>query len=173
MKGTHAICRYVFRWCIRMTGIEGFDLDMNKQNDLHTQSSARKCVFVAATGRQCGCYALTGSEYCFNHDPESAAARAEARKKGGAARQGRVIGLAGESRHSEPVTIKTVADVLAVIQQGVNDLLLLENSFARAKALTGLTTVALKAIEVGSLEERIAALESRLETRSQGELKSP
>lgn len=44
-----------------------------------------RCAQILKSGQQCGGYAVTGSIYCFTHDPKSLKARTEARAKGGIA----------------------------------------------------------------------------------------
>jgi hypothetical protein len=95
--------------------------------------------------------------YCYVHDPSRAAERAAARKKGGLARHGRVIGETPAA--PEPMPIDSLGDIKKIIQRAVNDVMGLESSLSRARTLGYLAGVAIKAIEVGELERRIAALE--------------
>lgn len=126
-----------------------------------TTAHGRLCSGKTKTGKACQGYAVHGSDYCFTHSPDRAADRARANSKGGKARQGRNVGSVGTP--DRIVTIESVADVLKVITDAINDCLKLENSIARARALGGLAGAALKAFEVSELEARILALETRLE----------
>ncbi|NLG19784.1 MAG: hypothetical protein GX556_20895 [Fibrobacter sp.] len=56
-----------------------------------------------------------------------------------------------------------MGDVQAVLERALADTWEQENSGARTQALVRLAHGALKALEVGDLEERLAALEARLE----------
>jgi hypothetical protein len=63
------------------------------------------------------------------------------------------------------VAITSVADVLPVIERSVNDVLRLENSISRARAIGYLCGVAIKTLELSELAERVAALEAALGAR--------
>lgn len=126
-----------------------------------TTAHGRLCSAKTKTGKPCQGFAVHGSDCCFTHSPDRAADRARANSKGGKARQGRIVGSVGAPERV--VTIASVGDVLKVITDAINDCLRLENSIARARALGGLAGAALKAFEVSELEQRIAALEARLE----------
>ena len=64
-----------------------------------------------------------------------------------------------------PVHLVAVADVIRLVERAVNDLLGLENSVQRARTLGYLGGVAIKALEVGNLDERVTALERVLKGR--------
>jgi hypothetical protein len=82
---------------------------------------------------------------------------AEARRKGGAARHGRRIGPTGDN---EPVKLATLADVLALLERTAGDLLQLENSVSRGRALVSLAQAWADCYETSELEKRVAALEA-------------
>jgi len=118
------------------------------------------CRATTKGGQPCSCYALAGSAFCFWHAPEAAEARKLARVKGGRARQGRSGVLPDGS--GVPVTLKSLADVVLLLERATNDVLALENSISRARAVGYLCSVAVKALEVGDLEERIVRLEEHV-----------
>lgn len=128
-----------------------------------TTTHGRLCSAKTKTGKPCQGFAVHGSTCCFTHSPDRAADRARANSKGGKARQGRVVGKIGQV--AATVTIASVGDVLKVITDAINDCLTLEKSIARSRTIGGLASVALKAFEVSELEQRIAALEARLEAQ--------
>jgi hypothetical protein len=99
---------------------------------------------------------LKGSDWCFQHSPEHAAERAEARKRGGQRGSRSKAGPVGE-----PVPLRTVGQILAVLEQAAGDVMQLDNSAERARVLTSLAGQALKALEVGEFEARLEALEQR------------
>jgi hypothetical protein len=105
---------------------------------------------------------VDGSPFCFAHAPERAAARAAARKAGGRHRHAAAGDGARTSRRAAPITLGSVADVRAVLERVTGETLALGNSPARSRTVGALLGVALKAMEVGALEDRIAALEERL-----------
>jgi hypothetical protein len=125
-------------------------------------TTGRPCKAKNARGEPCGAYAMRGSKYCFHHDPAKAEERKVARTKGGRARHGRTL---AEGGNDGPVQIETVADVVDLLVRTINDVLSLENSIQRARAIGYLAGVVVKALEVAELEERVAALEAALKTR--------
>jgi hypothetical protein len=102
------------------------------------------------------------SDWCFAHDPNRGRERAIARKRGGRNRRTPAGGVA------EPVPLATVVEVRRVLEQAVGDACALENSARRAHALATLLNLALRAVEVGDLEERLAALEAAAEHHRNG-----
>lgn len=117
------------------------------------------CSATTRTGEPCRA-AAGASGYCWSHDPTLAPRRAEARRAGGRARHGRTIGVVGQD--VEPVELRSVADVLALLERTANDLAGLENSINRARAFVALAAVAVRTIETSELEQRLTALEARL-----------
>ncbi len=103
---------------------------------------------------------IRGEQYCYTHHPSKAAARAESRKRGGVRRR----------RPKTPVPeaweLRSVADVRGLLEHTISDTLALENGVSRARALGYLANTALECIKVGELEDRVAAMEQRLETMS-------
>lgn len=128
-----------------------------------TTSNPKKCKDKNRRGEPCGAWAVEHSDYCFWHDPILARARAAARRRGGQARHGRHIGTTGAP--VKPVVIEDVGDVVKLLERTIGDVLTLEKSIGRARAIGYLAGVTLRAFEVGDLEERITALEERLEAR--------
>ncbi len=118
-----------------------------------------QCTATKADGSRCNAQALTGSDLCFTHDPERAQERAAARRRGGHNRRT----PKAEDPSGYPTRLRSVADVQAVLERALADTWAQENSGARTQALVRLAHGALKALEVGDLEERLAALEARLE----------
>jgi len=121
-------------------------------------STGSPCQAKNRHGERCGGFAVVGSRFCFWHNPGDADARKLARKKGGKARHGRVIGPVGEVA---PVSLESIADVLALVAEAVNDVRRLENSIARARCIGYLAGIAGKALEMSELVKRIEALEAR------------
>ncbi len=122
-------------------------------------TTAKPCKATTQRGAPCQTPA-SGSGWCFHHDPNRAAERAAARAKGGYARHGRAVGSVGA--HHAPVSVKTVEDILSLLEDTINDVLALENSLNRARVLGTLALAALRVLEGHELEQRIAALEALL-----------
>jgi hypothetical protein len=107
---------------------------------------------------------LSNSDYCYTHSPLHAAARAEARKLGGRRRR------RGSGEGATDVSLQTVAEVLALLERAARDALMLDLSAERCRVLVSVAGQAIAAIEKGSFEDRLAALEqaARLTTRRAG-----
>jgi hypothetical protein len=82
---------------------------------------------------------------------------AAARRAGGQARHGRKIGTTGDG---PAVVLSSLGDVLALLERAVNDVLTLENSVNRARALGYLAGAWGALYESSELERRVAALEA-------------
>lgn len=118
-------------------------------------STGRHCKATRKNGVACASYAVEGSAFCFWHCPDKARERKEARSRGGRARHGRR--LAGDH---QGVKLESLADVVRLVEGAVKDVSALENSIARARCLGYLAGVAVKALQVADLEERILRLEA-------------
>lgn len=114
------------------------------------------CQATNRFGAKCGSNAIEGSIYCFSHDPPNAARRQEARQKGGFLRRTPKAKVDRESCH-----LRSVQDVLNLLEETLADTTLQENSTSRTKALVSIALAALKALEVGELEKRLRELEER------------
>jgi uncharacterized protein (UPF0548 family) len=110
------------------------------------------CKATAKNGKRCPMGA-GASGFCFTHDPARAAERAAARRKGGMFKRAPIT--------SEPVKVATVADVLELVNRVIADSWGLENSPARARVLLTAAESAVKTLQIGALEERVAALEAK------------
>jgi hypothetical protein len=116
----------------------------------------RGCTFTMRDGRLCRAPALRGEPFCLMHDPERAEEMAEARKLGGIRRR-RERTLAGAYGLS---SVRSVEDLLRVVEIAVFNLLGAENSIAQARALLHAALVGAKLLETGELAERLTALEA-------------
>jgi len=121
------------------------------------------CQAVSRSGVACQARPVKGSAFCWSHDPALADLRAAARAAGGRARHGRTLTTGGTA-----VQLGTVADVVHVLAGALGDVLTLENSLGRARAVAGLCTVAVRALELSELESRVAVLEAAQNTENTG-----
>lgn len=92
------------------------------------------------------------------HSPENAEEMAEARRLGGLRRR-REVAVSGAYDYAG---LESVADIRRILEVAVLDTLGLENSIARARTLAYLAMIAIKLLETGELEERLAHLENAL-----------
>jgi hypothetical protein len=112
-------------------------------------------------GEPCRAAPLRDGPYCLWHDPDHSEEVAESRRLGGLRRR-RERTVAGAYALDG---LHTVDQVRRLLEIAVLDLLGLENSVARARALASLALALLKTFEVGELQERLAAVESVLKPR--------
>ena len=113
------------------------------------------CKQTTKTGKRCQARPIKGGDYCFTHSPKHAAARAAAHKLGGE----RTRTPHGASLDLIPKDINTIQDARQILLYTLQEILPMENSIARARVLIALFDSFAKAIEIGELENRIAALE--------------
>lgn len=114
------------------------------------------CGGMKENGQPCRSPKLRESDYYLIHSPEHAEEVAEARRLGGLRRR-REVAVSGAY---EFAGLQSVADIRRILEIGVLDTLGLENSIARARTLAYLAMTAIKLLEVGELEQRLAALEA-------------
>jgi len=124
----------------------------------------RQCTAKTKNGERCKNAALKGQQQCFVHSPVTAKARAEARRRGGLNRRT----PKADPQAARPASLRTVADVLALLEETLADTRLQENSAQRSRTMISLALAALKAFEVGELEERVEALEAVAYGRKEG-----
>jgi hypothetical protein len=129
-------------------------------------TTGAKCNAIRRNGTPCQSWAVNGSSYCQAHDPQRAAQMAAARRAGGHARHGRKIGATGQT---PTVTLHSMEDVLELLTLAANDVLGLEASINRARALAYIAATWAKCYETSELERRLSALEVRLQHDAQQE----
>lgn len=117
----------------------------------------RTCKGKLRSGKPCP-NAAGKSNYCFVHDPAQGKERAEARKRGG---QRRRVPHGGNA-DSIPKQVRTLDDVLAVLDYSLVEALPMENSIQRGRLLVQIAHAFIEAIKTGELEQRLAAVEQLL-----------
>jgi len=123
--------------------------------------SAGRCTADNERGERCGMNALRGSKLCFWHDPEHASEAAEARRLGGLRRK-REHAVAGAY---DIEGLEDVPSLRRLLEIAALDLLGLENSISRARALIAVVAAGAKLLEVGEVDERLKAVEHVLRQR--------
>lgn len=125
--------------------------------------AGKSCQAKNKRGKPCGGFAITGSKYCFAHDPSQARKRAKARKQGGINRKTpkRTLNYPGE--------ISKTKDVVPWVNAALEDTWAQENSSQRSRTIGYLLGVAMKALEVGELEERLDEIEYALQMKVRNE----
>jgi len=117
------------------------------------------CAGKKENGQPCRSPKLKDSDYCLMHSPEHAEDVAESRRLGGLRRR-REVAVSGAY---DFVGLQTVGDIRRLLEVAVLDTLGLENSISRARTLAYLATTAIKLLEVGELEQRLASLEAAVQ----------
>ena len=118
----------------------------------------RPCKAMCKSGAACRMPCVSGSEYCFTHDPALAARRKEACSRGGRARHGRKLGPLAEGEY---VTINDLGDVVRIVERELNEVLHLDRSISRARAVGYLCGIVSGIYKDSELEARLAALEAQ------------
>jgi len=115
----------------------------------------RRCAFGMPGGRACGAPPGRDSTFCFWHDPGKADEVAEAQRLGGTRRRReRTIAAAYDF-----TGLGSIDAIRRILEVATTDALSLENSIARVRALISAALAAVKLLETGELEARLAVLE--------------
>ena len=101
---------------------------------------------------------MHGASFCFWHNPETQQEASEARRLGGLRRR-REATVAGAYEFDG---LASVVDIRRLLEVAVADTLSLENSIARSRTLAYLAQVALRTLETGELEQRLASIEAAI-----------
>ena len=117
----------------------------------------QKCRGKTRKGKPCP-NAAGQSGYCFTHDPARGQERAEARKRGGFNRRAPHMGNA----EALPKQVRTLGDVLAVLDYALVEAMPLENSVQRGRLIVTIAHAFMEAIKTGELESRLEAIEAAL-----------
>ncbi len=124
--------------------------------------TGRRCQALNERGEPCRQHPLRDQDFCFWHSPEHAEEAAEARRLGGLRRRREGTVQAAFELDS----LDSVPSIRRLVEIAVLDTLGLENSIARSRALGYLAQVALRALDIGEIEERLATLESAIGART-------
>lgn len=114
-----------------------------------------RCTHIKNSGERCRANALTDEKYCLMHSPSHAEDVKEARRLGGARRRReKTVALAYDFEG-----LRSIADILRVLESAVSDTLALDNSVQRSRALGQLCETARRCLDRDQ-EERIRLLEA-------------
>jgi hypothetical protein len=125
------------------------------------------CSHTRRDGSPCRASALPGKDVCLFHDPSSAAARANGRKKGGARAHQPPVVLAADLPDRE---LRTVADVVKFLGLVANRCVKGELDCRVANAVTYTLVSLAAALAKSDLEARLLALEERQAAIAKGEI---
>ena len=114
------------------------------------------CLGQLPDGRRCRSWPIRGEAYCLWHSPEREDEATEARRLGGLRRR-REKAVSGAY---DFVGLDTIQSIRRLLEVAAIDTLGLENSIVRSRTVVSVATAAVKLLEVGELEARIAILEA-------------
>jgi hypothetical protein len=117
---------------------------------------AKQCRHIKLGGIRCRANTRNGSQFCFFHDPKSAAARAAARKAGGIQRSRKAAVLPPDTPDKP---LASLADVIGLLAETINEVRRGEVDPRISNAVGYLAGILLKARSRAELEERVARLE--------------
>jgi hypothetical protein len=143
-----------------MSSVENPGVDVGAA-ELPNGQQSRQCTKVKRDGVCCNAQALTGSRFCFFHDPASARERTAASRRGGEKNRAAVL-----PPDTPDFPLNSAADASALLERTINHLLRGQLDARIANAVGYLLTVKIKAADLGKLEERMAALEAALKKKA-------
>ena len=117
-----------------------------------------KCIAKTKNGRKCQAQSLKGKVYCFTHEPSNGKVRALARRLGGKRRR---VGHVGDVSKI-PAQIRTLSDILLVLDYVLLEAMPLENSTQRGRLLVAICGAFINAVQIGEFESRLLTIESAL-----------
>jgi len=133
---------------------------MNQPTDEQTPlPQLGQCTYIKADGSRCRANARTGRDYCFIHDPDSAAEREAARSDGGKERSRRLTVL---SVDAPDVRVGSAADITTLLTETMSHVRRGQIAVPVANSVGYLAGITLKALQRDDLEQRVARLESVL-----------
>ncbi len=122
---------------------------------------SKQCKYNAEDGTKCKGYAITDSQYCLSHDPDKQEERLARAQKGGMAQEYQSLDL-----QLPPLTVGSAGDIIKASIQLVNELRTGKVPPKIATTIGYLLGIALKAIEVSEVEQRIGTIERVIFERS-------
>ncbi len=126
-----------------------------RHEDGGRRMSGHHCAATRSNGGPCGAYAISGSEYCFHHDPASADEAREARRLGGERRRREAV--VTTSFDLPPVDDPEFPGRLAEIL--VSETLALPNSVKRNQLIKECLKIAIAQNDARTVHARLDRLE--------------
>jgi hypothetical protein len=112
----------------------------------------RTCSFIKKDKQKCRANPIAGSEFCFSHDPGMAERKRLAVKKGGTTIRKNTTSLSS-------IEVNNVNDVVRLLTTMINEVRLGDAEIRVANCIGYLSGHLIRAIEISSLENRVAQIE--------------
>ena len=125
-----------------------------------SKSVSETCLFVKDSGGRCRVRPLSGSKYCFFHDPAKADLRLEASRNGG--RRGKMATLISEA---PDVAVESAQDVVRLLGETISQVRRGEIDPRIANSVGYLSGIVLKAREQGDIEDRLKLIEEEINSK--------
>ena len=120
------------------------------------------CEAVKPDGSQCRAAALSGTAFCFFHDPLRADERREAQALGGRQNSAKTLHATAPD-----VKIDNCRDIIALLSDTINQVRKGAIDARVANSVGYLANIAFRAFEQREIEERLETVEALLKGRSQ------
>lgn len=127
-------------------------------------TTKKQCRMTKDNGETCKA-AASENGFCFLHDPARAQERAVARRKGGLTR----LAPSPADKSLVPDKVRSMPDVIAVLNYALHETLALSNSIQRGRLLVSIAHGYVEALKVGELEQRLEAVEHTLQLRREAD----
>lgn len=119
-----------------------------------------RCAFIKENGERCGSWPVKGDRFCINHsvDPQVLKIKAAAVRKGGH------MGKRADGMTSwKDLPLANPTDVSKLLEMVINAVIRGDLSTNRASAVSSLCNAINRSLELGTLEDRLQALEKCFE----------
>ena len=126
-----------------------------------------KCVFQKPNNEQCDANAMEGVGYCFTHNPETQTEKERAVLNGGLAPKPRK-----EAKQLDPVSVRSTKDILTLLEDTINRVRTEPMTHQKANCVGYLANIAIRALEVRELEERLEKVEEIISKNHRNEANS-
>jgi hypothetical protein len=117
-----------------------------------------KCCYIKSNKEQCSANAMTGSKFCFSHNPDTKKEKLVAVIKGG---------KAPKKNHSSlpPIPLNQPKDVVGLLTTTINEVREGSIELRIANCIGYLSGHLIKAFEITDLEDRISKIEKTLDKK--------
>ena len=120
----------------------------------------KRCKAFNARNEPCAAWVMKDKDYCWVHEPSNKEAADAARKLGGSVNQ--VKHSSRVNPGQIPDKIRTVEDLLGLLDYAKDELLMLNNGLSRNKAIVQLAAAYTQVLKEGEVQDRIGDIEDEI-----------